>query len=172
MTFPFSWALDRTSTSTSFVFICRLHFVLTMNYPMQRFLETYLLLVEGTLVNSLQGALSKIKFLFFFHFQETPSLCLCPVSEDMGMSNWNCPLKPGLHSFYQPWVRENMYLPPPFPPSSSCTTFQLLDLTVDSCWRNGTFVVTSVLWIAHPIKPEDVPWNVVPHGRSKESRFW
>lgn len=66
MTFPFSWALDRTSTSTSFVFIYRLHFVFTMNYPMQRFLETYLLLVEGTLVNSLQGALSKIKFLFFF----------------------------------------------------------------------------------------------------------
>ena len=49
-----------------------------MNYPMQRFLETYLLLVEGTLVNSLRGVLSKIKFLFFFfHFPETQSLCLC-----------------------------------------------------------------------------------------------
>ena len=77
MTFPFSWALDRTSTSTSFVFIYRLHFVFTMNYPMQRFLETYLLLVEGTLVNSLQGALSKIKFLFFFSTFKKLHLSAC-----------------------------------------------------------------------------------------------
>ena len=51
---------------TSFIFMYKLCFVFTVNYPVQRFLETYLLLVERTLVNSLQGALSKIKLLFFF----------------------------------------------------------------------------------------------------------
>ena len=69
-----------------------------MNYPMQRFLETYLLLVEGTLVNSLQGVLSKIKFLFFFFPLSRNSISLLvSVSEDMGVSNRNSPLKPGLH---------------------------------------------------------------------------
>lgn len=82
---------------TSFIFIYRLYSVFTMNYPMQRFLETYLLLVEGTLVNSLQGVLSKIKFLFFFPLSRNSISLLVSVSEDMGMSNRNCPLKPGLH---------------------------------------------------------------------------
>lgn len=61
---------------TSFILIYKLYFVFTMNYPVQRFLETYLLLVEVALVNSLQGALSKIKFLFFFFLLSRNSVSL------------------------------------------------------------------------------------------------
>lgn len=47
-----------------------------MNSPMQRFLETYLLLVEEALLNSFQEALTKIKRLCSLFSRSSVSACV------------------------------------------------------------------------------------------------